>query len=464
VLAILGIWPVSFRQDSHPVTSDHSGEAAPPRWEYAIPGPLRERLSGLTLAGAKTTTFGLDVFDDIDNEPAPTPGQQSVMVGSNGAELAIVEVFGYETMRLGDVSWELVDREGESFVDVADWRAAHERFWEQFLGEIRDHLGDPHWVVHDDTVVTCTHVRVVRKLQGVNTARFPVVECVVAPADVEWVSAEMIDLDATGIEEIAGGLGVMTTNGAPVGSARVILRAGFGTDEVAVAAEAELNRLDRSWRARFEVLLGDAWLDAWREYFEPQRIGHVVVVGDWDGAPPVVNAASDSDVIVRLDPARSFGTGAHQSTRLMIEAMQGLSLAGASVFDVGCGSGVLSITALLLGATSAHGVDTEDAALDVMLNNARRNGVADRCATSRPDRSPTRTYDIVLANILAPVLIELAPMLTASVGAGGVLLLAGLIEDQVERVTAAFASMHVVDSLSDGNWRCLRLEHLSSHI
>jgi ribosomal protein L11 methyltransferase len=442
------------------VTSDASAETALPLWEYAVPGPIRERLSGLTLAGAKTTTFGLEVFDEIDDEPAPTLGQQSVMIGSNGAELAIVEVIGYETMRLSDVPWELADREGESFIDVADWREAHERFWDQFLVEVRDHLGDPNWVVHDDTIVTCTHVRVVRKLPSVDTARFPVVECVISSTDVEWVSAELIDLDATGIEEIAGGSGVTTTNGEPVDSDQVILRAGFGTDETAVAAEAELNRLDRSWHARYEVLLGDAWLDAWREYFEPQRIGRVVVIGDWDGAPPAVVGASDSDVVIRLDPARSFGTGAHQSTRLMIEALQQLSLRGASVFDVGCGSGVLSIVALLLGAASAHGTDTEDAALDVTLANAERNGVADRCTTSRPDATTTCTYNIVLANILAPVLIELAPMLAASVGVGGVLLLAGLIEDQVERVTAAFPSMRMVESLSDGSWRCLRLETL----
>jgi ribosomal protein L11 methyltransferase len=442
------------------VTSDRLAEPTLPRWEYAIPGPLRERLNGLTLAGAKTTTFSLEVFEAVDDEPAPTLGQQSVMIGSNGAELAVVEVAGYETMRLADVAWELVDKEGESFVDVADWRAAHERFWDQFLGEIRSHLNDPTWVIHDDTIITCTHVRVVRKLPGADTARFPVVECVVASADIEWVSTELIDLDATGIEEITGGAGVTTTNGKLVEPNQVILRAGFGTDEAAVSAEAELNHRDRSWGARYEVVLGDGWLDAWREYFEPQRIGRVVVVGDWDGAPPAVVKASDVDVVVRLDPARSFGTGAHQSTRLMIAAMQRLSLDGVSVFDVGCGSGVLSIAALLLGAASAHGTDTEDAALEVMLDNAQRNGVADRCTTSRPDQSPTRTYDVVLANILAPVLIELSPILTASVGVGGVLLLAGLIEDQVARVAAAFPSMPVVDSLSDGNWRCLRLEHL----
>jgi ribosomal protein L11 methyltransferase len=452
--------PRSRFDKTRTVSSDHPAEPVLPRWEYAIPGPLRERLNGLTLVGAKTTTFSLEVFDGIDNEPAPTLGQQSVMIGSNDAELAIVEVVGYETMRLGEVPWELVDQEGESFVDVADWRAAHERFWAQFLGEIRQHLGDPNWGFCDDTIATCTHVRVVRKLAGVNTARFPVVECVVGSTDIEWVSAELIDLDATGIEEIAGGAGVTTTNGLPVGPEEVILRAGFGADEAAVGAEAELNRQDRSWRARYEVLLGDEWLDAWREYFEPQRIGRVAVVGDWHGAPPAAVEPSDVDVIVRLDPARSFGTGAHQSTRLMIEAMQRLPLRGVSVFDVGCGSGVLSITALLLGAASAHGTDTEDAALDVMLDNARRNGVADRCTTSRPDQSPTRTYGVVLANILAPVLIELSPMLTASAGDGGVLLLAGLIEDQMERVAAAFSPMRVVDSLSDGNWRCLRLEHL----
>jgi ribosomal protein L11 methyltransferase len=440
------------------VSSQAPNNPALPRWEYATPGPLRERLNGLTLAGAKTTTFGLEVFEEIDGEEPPTVGDQSVMIGTNGTELAIVEVVAHVTMRLADVPWALANAEGESFVDVADWRTAHERFWEQFLSEIREHTGDPGWVVNDDTIVTCTHVRVVRKLPAADSARFPVVECVISSTDVEWVSAELIDLDATGIEEIAGGPGIVTTNEAAVRDGEVVLRAGFGTDDAAVAAEAELNRLDRSWRARYEVLLGDEWLDAWREYFEPQRIGRVLVVGDWDGADPVIASAA-SDVVLRLDPARSFGTGAHQSTRLMIDALQRIDLNDAAVLDVGCGSGVLSIAALLLGASSAHGTDTEDAALEVMLANARRNEVADRCTTSRASVGYTRTYDVVLANILAPVLIELAPVLLSAVAPRGNLLLAGLIEDQVPRVSAAFASMQVVETLTDGNWRCLRLQH-----
>ena len=430
-----------------------------PRWEYATPGPLRERLNGLTLAGAKTTTFGLEIFETIDADPIPTPGQRWVMVGSDGADLAVVEVIAHDRMRLGEVTWELAEKEGESFVSVDDWREQHEAFWSQFLPEIRARLEDAQWSLDDDAAVTCTHLRVVERLSGHATVRFPVVECVVPAAEVEWVSSELIDTDATGIEELPGGEHTVATNGDRVPATSVILRAGFASDEAAVAAEAAI---DRRWRPRFEVLLGDDWLDAWREHFEPQRVGRILVVPDWDGAP--VDASYESDAaatILRMDPARSFGTGAHASTRLMIEALQQFDLSGRRVLDVGCGSGVLSIAALLLGATSAHGTDIEDAAREVMLQNATRNGVAHRCSTSR--EIPTSdiivyTYHIVLANILAPVLIDLAPKLASALAPGGRLLLSGLIDVQVDRVVSAFPGLALVETLADGNWRCLCLE------
>jgi ribosomal protein L11 methyltransferase len=432
-----------------------------PRWEYAIPGPLRERLNGLTLAGVKTTTFGLQVFDEIDlaaGEPLTTAGQRWVMIGTNGTELAILEIVKHEYVRLADVSWELANAEGESFESVDSWRRAHEAFWEPFLGEIRAHTGDPNWVASDDTVTTCTHVRVEQILPGANVSRFPIVECVVPNDQVEFASTELIDLETTGIEEVEGGPGVTTTNGSTVPAGSVLLRAGFGSDVSAVAAEAALNASHRHWHPRYEVLLGDDWLDAWREYFEPQHIGRVLITGDWPGAASDPHSAAGEDLVVRLDPSRSFGTGAHPSTRLMIDAMQHFSLEGLSVFDVGCGSGVLSVAALLLGASHAHGTDTEDAALEVTLDNARRNGVSDRCSTSRPqDVDSSRTYDVVLANILAPVLMELSPMLSAAVARGGRLLLAGLIEEQVQRVVRAFPEFSVAEVLTEGNWRCLVL-------
>lgn len=428
-----------------------------PRWEYATPGSLRERLSGLTLAGAKTTTFGLEVFEAIDDEPVPVPGQQWVMISTSGAELAVIEIVAHDRMRLADVTWELAEREGESFTSLQDWREQHEAFWAQFLPEIRSHLDKPAWSIADDTIVTCTHIRVVERLGGQASVRFAVVECVVPESEVEWVSAELIENDATGIEEIPGGPQTFTTNGDPVPEAFVILRAGFASDVAAVEAEAAI---DRVWRPRFEVLVGDEWLDAWREHFEPQCIGRVVVVADWEGAPETLtlDRENPSEIVIRLDPARSFGTGAHPSTRLMIDALQRIELAGRRVLDVGCGSGVLSVAALLLGATCAHGTDIEDAALEVTLENAHRNGVAERCTTSRHLPGPNgtmHTYDVVLANILAPVIIDLAPELLAALAPGGELLVAGLIESQVERVLAAFPGLVAAQILTEGDWRCI---------
>ena len=426
-----------------------------------MPGALRERLAGLTLAGTKTATFDLEELAIIDGT-ASAVGSRWTMVGTNHAELAVVEVTGVERVRLADVSFEMVDAEGESFRSVAHWRAAHESYWDPFLEQIRAHRGEPNWRLTDDTIVICERLRVVERMAGCDIARFPVVECFVAPDEIEWVSAELLDLDCVGIEEIEADASAQSTNGQVIPPGVVLLRAGFASDEDAVAAEAAL---DPKWQPRFEVLLGDEWLDAWREHFEVQTIGSVTIVGDWPGAQNNNATVTGSDgrrdsIVLRLDPARSFGTGAHPSTQLMIEAMQQLALHEAEVLDIGCGSGVLSVAALLLGAKSAHGTDTERAALQVTLENAGRNSVADRCTTAIAlnctDRASQR-YNVVMANILAPVLIDLAPMIADHVRPGGVLLLSGLIDSQVDRVVEAFSELSLQNVLANGVWRCLHL-------
>lgn len=143
-----------------------------PVWEYATAGNLRDRLAGLTLAGAKTATFGIDDLTLVFDEPLEEVG-----------------------VRLGDVTWEQVDAEGESFVDVADWREAHEGFWEPFVPDIRAFRNDPNWRLDDDTIVTCVWLTVIERLGGHDDTRMPVVECVVTtPDDLAAVQREFVDL------------------------------------------------------------------------------------------------------------------------------------------------------------------------------------------------------------------------------------------------------------------------------
>ncbi len=440
------VCPVMSASVNPPDSSVH----ALPVWEYATAGALRERLNGLTLAGVKTTTF--DVVDPL--ESAPLVGSRWVMVGSDSARLAVLEVVEVVEMRLADVPWELADAEGESFRDVADWHQAHDRFWAS-VGE----------TVTDETVVRCERFVLVERLDGASGPRFPVVEVLVAPDEVEWVSAELSDLDTIGIEEVALGF---TTNATPIPADMVMLRAGFASDAMAATAERELT--GARWR-RFEVLIGDDWLDAWRDGFEPVSVGRLLIWPEWRDLPdPSTPNAAEGLQVVRFDPGRAWGTGGHQSTRLALQLLQSLpagTVKGAKVLDAGCGSGLLGIAAALMGAAPVDAVDVDMAAPPIVAANAARNDVGSvvtastESVASVADRA-AGTYDIVLANILAPVLIELAPQLVQALAPGGHLILAGLIDSQVGDICRAFTSLRVQHIAADGIWRGLLLTQLIS--
>jgi ribosomal protein L11 methyltransferase len=453
---------------------DLSGESLP-AFEFATPGPLRERLCGLTMAGTKTGTFSLVVLDEMFPEGVLPLGSLALLVSSSGARLGIVEVLDRRTCWLSDVTWEMVASEGESDRSVAEWRRGHERFWSQFTDEIRAHTNDPHWAIADDTEVVYETYRFVRRLPAADVGRYPVVELVVDPDSVEWVSAELFELGCTGIEETMVGL-LQTPQRYDSGgdsvdlSNKIALRAGFPSETIAAEAEAAL---DPAWLGRFEVIVGDDWLDAWRDHFEPVRVGRIVIAPSWRADDPdvvhhpvMVGAGSD-DIVIWLDPGRSFGTGGHASTRLALSAMQRHELVGQQVLDVGCGSGVLMIAAVALGASSAHGVDVESAALAVTMENAQRHGVADRVSVGHNLGSDEAlVYPMVVANILAPVLIELAPQIVARVASHGVLILAGLIAPQVDSVVAAFTAADPALGLAhvdeDGEWRGLTLQRATA--
>ena len=139
--------------------------------------------------------------------------------------------------------------------------------------------------------------------------------------------------------------------------------------------------------------------------------------------------------------------------------MEGIFV-GRSVLDVGCGSGILALASLLLGARFAHGIDVDRSAIAVTLENAARNGLEDRLTAAwQAIDQCKQTYELVLANILAPVLIELAADLQRVTAQGGIIVLSGLVEDQVHRVLEAFDCCQLVEITSDGAWRCIVLTH-----
>jgi ribosomal protein L11 methyltransferase len=200
------------------------------------------------------------------------------------------------------------------------------------------------------------------------------------------------------------------------------------------------------------------WADAWKAYFPVLRIGQRVVIRPtWRR-----HRRAPGDVVLALDPGMAFGTGLHPTTRLCLAALEVVAdrgnLAGARVLDVGCGSGILAIAAVKLGAASALGVDTDLIAEEATLANARRNQLA-RKVRARVGSLPTgeAAFDVVLANLVAGVLVPLAVPLRDELRPGGILLASGILDDREADVVTAFeaAGLVVTQRTTEGDWVAL---------
>jgi ribosomal protein L11 methyltransferase len=194
---------------------------------------------------------------------------------------------------------------------------------------------------------------------------------------------------------------------------------------------------------RFETLADRVWEREWLRDFRPMRFGRRLWICPGGMTPPA--DASPVPEIVWLDPGLAFGTGTHATTALCLEWLDGAGLPGARVLDVGCGSGILAVAALRLGAASAHGLDIDPQALTASADNAGRNGVADRLTLAGADAPWGEGYDVVLANILAEPLVALAAAIAAACRSGGAIVLSGLLTAQADAVTAAYAPWFDMD-------------------
>ncbi|HZM14878.1 MAG TPA: 50S ribosomal protein L11 methyltransferase [Candidatus Krumholzibacteria bacterium] len=184
----------------------------------------------------------------------------------------------------------------------------------------------------------------------------------------------------------------------------------------------------------FETLEDRDWAREWMRDWKPQRFGRRLWICPTWMEPPDRQAAT-----VFLDPGNAFGTGTHASTALCLEWLAAHDLAGRTVLDYGCGSGILAIAALCLGAERAWACDLDAQALAVCAENAARNAVADRLWIGSPSELPECSADVLLANILSRTLVDLAAELGQRLRPGGALALAGILETQVEAVIAAYA-------------------------
>ena len=179
------------------------------------------------------------------------------------------------------------------------------------------------------------------------------------------------------------------------------------------------------------------WERAWLEHFRPMQFGERLWVFP-EGRD--AEDAGESAVVLTLDPGLAFGTGTHATTALCLEWLSGAHLGGKTAIDYGCGSGILAIAALLLGAQRVVAVDHDPQALLATRQNAEKNGVADQLVTLGGDRPPGQVADLVLANILAGTLVELAAPITACVKPGGDLVLSGILAGQAARVEDAYSA------------------------
>lgn len=185
----------------------------------------------------------------------------------------------------------------------------------------------------------------------------------------------------------------------------------------------------------FDKLENRHWERAWLDNFKPMSFGERLWIYPSHIAPPQDNA-----VQLILDPGLAFGTGTHPTTALCLQWLDGHDLQNKTVIDYGCGSGVLAIAALKLGATNALGIDRDPQALIASRWNAEQNGVAENLQLFDTTNPPAVNADIVLANILATILIELRETLTAQVKPGGRLVMSGILEHQAADVQAAYSS------------------------
>ena len=202
-------------------------------------------------------------------------------------------------------------------------------------------------------------------------------------------------------------------------------------------------------------LQDEDWSDTWKQYFHTEKPGErVVIKPTWEEYAP-----KDDEVVIELDPGAAFGTGTHATTSMCIRQLEKLVKPGMTVFDVGTGSGILSIISAKLGATNIQAVDYDDSVLKIVEENLEQNNVQDIISVAQSDlmQNVHGKAELVIANIIADIIIRLFDQLDEHLEQGGTLLTSGIIEDRIEDVLAA-AEAHgygVVERMESKGWACI---------
>lgn len=280
--------------------------------------------------------------------------------------------------------------------------------------------------------------------------RHPFVVVRVRPAELELAQLRLWELGAAGLEE----RDETTIVREPVEGKTVVIAA----FEDEAAARHALAEVCTDYEADLLLTPFRDWATEWRRGFSAQRIGRRILLHpSWE---PV--QCGPSDVVITIDPENAFGSGDHETTRLVLGILDERIRGGERILDVGCGSGILSIAALRLGAESSVAIDIEADAVAVALRNAALNDVASCIDVSTTPLSEVEgRYDLVLANIETRVLLEMPRALEARLSPGAMLVLSGILRREKREVLAAYVSVQLVEVLEEGEWCACVFERVS---
>lgn len=269
-----------------------------------------------------------------------------------------------------------------------------------------------------------------------NEPRYPFVAVDVPASESEELGATLFELGASGVEERDD---QTLIKGSAAGV--VTLVASFESHEAATQAIADLIEAFPALAPRLEEVVGDAWRDAWKEHFAPFFLTpRIRIVPPWIERP----TAEGDEIILELEPGRAFGTGLHASTSLIAEILDesAAALKGRELLDVGTGSGILALVALVYGASRAVAIDIDPDVVGVVTENAARNGLGARIeASAGTVEAITGTFPWVLANIEARVLRPLAGELDRVLAPGGTLVLSGILASEHDEMVRIYTSL-----------------------
>ena len=205
------------------------------------------------------------------------------------------------------------------------------------------------------------------------------------------------------------------------------------------------------------------WVNNWKQYFHQFYVDDILIIPSWEDVKP-----EDSDkMVIHIDPGTAFGTGMHETTQLCIRQIRKYVTEGTRILDVGCGSGILGMLALKFGAAYSVGTDLDPCAIEATYENMEVNGISkDRYEVmigniiddkEVQDKVGYGCYDIVAANILADVLVQLTPVIVNQLKSGGIYITSGIIDDKEQTVVDAVraAGLEVLDVTYQGEWVCV---------